>query len=647
MNFAKLIKSTANILSLFILLAIGNLLHGQGLTPSGETDTANNAQDSIGMDQLKIDPAYLSFEYMELGIDSFAKWDSTFAFSHRYNRHYQRVQPFADLGYSTSPHKILLNPSLQRFGFQSGFTQYQGTDLDPEKATFYQASVPQTSFDYVQGSGAFIELNAMHTQNFSPTWNFTIRFNNHSNNDELYNTQSNTNHIHRGSSLANAFKTKNGKFEQYTILSWNRARRNESYGYDTASEKEYYNKRSDDTLYQPVGFYYPNLTSAGSIYKTHHHMVLNKWNFTKNTYLFYTLKHQKTAYEFSNAGTNDSVILGGNGFFTESETVDSSVWQQWNNQVGFGGKILNQKLLYQAGLEYTRGSFTTRYKTESDLFYQSAIHAKLYSDPHLLPNQTLRAEASFLVIGAQAGDYKLSSVLGQKWKSWDVYAGLDIQNHSPFQKQVNWANNFHTFNSNLKKTQIQNIKAGIAKAGKKLDLAADLTIGNANNVTYLDSNVQYDQTGSVQSFSLNTKAIVSFGKWHFDNQILFQTNSENEFLNVPKLTLLSSIYYQNQIFKKAMRARIGADFYFQSENKMFRYNASVAEFSLTNELGGNYPIADVFIDGQVKNFNFFLKLEYWNSNLVIQPFAKEFNSSLYEPTLPLNFKLGISWRFFN
>jgi hypothetical protein len=627
-------------------------LQSQISSPPGartEVDTGSTtvSDTSVMNNQLKIDPAYLSFKYMQLGVDSFAKWDSLFAFSHRYNRHYQRVQPFTDLGYSTSPHQILRNPSLQKFGFQSGFSIYEGTDIKPEETVFYKAPVPQTSFDYVQGSGAFIELNTMHTQNFSPTWNLTLRLNNHSNNDELYNTQSNTNHIHRGSSVANAFKTKNGVFEQYSIFSWNRARRNESFGYDTTADREYYLGRTEGPLYQNVGFYSPNLTGAGSIYKTHHHMILNKWNITPSSYLFYTLKHQKTSYEFTNNGTNDSSILGSHGFFETTRTEDSSVWQQWNNVAGIGGDLLKQKLLYQASFEQTRASFTTRYKNSSDLFYQSAIHGKLYSHPHHLSHQNIQAEASFLVAGAQSGDYYLKSRASQQWRNWILHAGLDLQNRTAFQKQTRWQTNFYGFNTELKKTQVQNIKFGISGALKHLTVASHATLGNANNVNYLDSTVQYNQTGPVQSFRLNTTLNLALGKWHFDHRILYQTNSANEVLNIPQVTLMSSIYYQNTIFKKTLLARIGADFYYQSKNKAYRYIASAAAFALTNENAGNNPIADVFINGKVKNFDFFVKAEYWNSFLVLEPFAKTFNSSLYEPTIPFNIKLGISWRFFN
>ena len=197
----QIIKALAFITTLGIIGFFGPCLIAQNFSsPSSrfevETDTSQ-ASDSSEVNYIKIDPAYLSYKYMQMGVDSFAKWDSSFKFLHRYNRHYRRVQPFADMGYSTSPHRILLNPGLQKFGFQPGFSIHQGTDINPENTIFYQAPVPQTSFDYTQGSGAFIELNAMHTQNFSPTWNFTVRFNNHSNNDELYNTQSNTNHVAR------------------------------------------------------------------------------------------------------------------------------------------------------------------------------------------------------------------------------------------------------------------------------------------------------------------------------------------------------------------------------------------------------------------------------------------------------------------
>jgi hypothetical protein len=611
--------------------------------PSTDTIKQNN-QDTLKKQHIKIDPAYRSYALLRLGIDTFSAWDSTFSFGHRYNKNFQRVSPFADLGYSTTPHKILELPTIRDFGVLPGFNIYQGTDLQAEDLVFYKAVVPQTAFQYTQGSGAFIELDATHTQNFSPTWNFTARFNNHSNQEGIYNFSSGVNHIHRGSTIGNAFKSRNGKFESYLILNWNRARRAETMGYDTAQNRYYSDTISD--AFRPRSLYIPSVAGAESVYKTHNHIWENKWNYAGKQYLFYTLQHKKLSYEFYNTGTNDSAKLGGYGFYTKTNTEDSSVWQNWNQKAGLGGQ-LGQAVYYRAYTEMHRYAYTNKYKTLSNIRFMTSIGGELRSNPILHPRNNWWMQGQFMLVGDFAGNYLLQGRYTKLINKWQIYAGLQAQNTNAYMRQVRWVSNLFNFNSSLNNTQSQLLQGGISGQIPHLQFGLNTTFGNTINPVYFDVDRTYKQVANVQQVSIRATTLLTLGKWNWQNQYLLQQNNQNQYINVPQHTILSSIYFASPAFKKAMFARIGLDFYYQSGHKAYSYNAAIAEFSLTNAQGGNFLLADFFIDGRVKNFEFFAKLEHFNS-MYYPSFLNQYSDgALFEPILPINFKLGINWRFFN
>jgi len=136
----------------------------------------------------------------------------------------------------------------------------------------------------------------------------------------------------------------------------------------------------------------------------------------------------------------------------------------------------------------------------------------------------------------------------------------------------------------------------------------------------------------------------TFFNWHLNNSILYQYVPDSTIIRLPEYVLEHSLYYENDLFKKAMRLQIGASVYFVSNYFSDKYMPATGQFYLQDDKQyGNYPFIDFFINARVKAVRIFFKIDHLNSGWMG-------NKYQMTPSYPMNdraFKLGISWRFYD
>ena len=233
-------------------------------TQSGNTQSADTTEKKP---VVKSDPRAYKYAEWQLAVDTNYKWDSSFGLIHRYNKRFANGRPFVDLGANGSPSMELTPLIFRETGFQTGLDIYALQNTNPGQMKFYDAKVPFSSIRYVQGPNGVFLINALHSHSFSPRWNFTVQYNSVQN-LELY-LRSNQNHVHRGTILGNKFASKNLRYENIVIFSWNRAKRNENWGIKTDSI--FYVPTDQKVRY--TEFYESSNNTASSFYATHHHLI--------------------------------------------------------------------------------------------------------------------------------------------------------------------------------------------------------------------------------------------------------------------------------------------------------------------------------------------------------------------------------------
>lgn len=155
------------------------------------------------------------------------------------------------------------------------------------------------------------------------------------------------------------------------------------------------------------------------------------------------------------------------------------------------------------------------------------------------------------------------------------------------------------------------------------------------------------QTGSVQVFGATLAQDLKLGVLHWDNQVSYQTSSNQDALPLPKLNIYTNLYLLFRIgIAKVLRVQIGGDMRYFTPYDAPDYSPSIQQFAIQDprhervKIGG-YPIIGVYANMHLKHCRFYVSARHVN--------AGEGHSFLV-PHYPINsmvIHLGLSWNFFN
>ncbi|MDB5263868.1 MAG: hypothetical protein JWQ14_3151, partial [Adhaeribacter sp.] len=113
----------------------------------------------------------------------------------------------------------------------------------------------------------------------------------------------------------------------------------------------------------------------------------------------------------------------------------------------------------------------------------------------------------------------------------------------------------------------------------------------------------------------------------------------------------SRIYYQGALFKNALYGQVGIETYVTDDYYADAYMPVTQQFYLQNSFKTPnynfterlYPVVDLFLTVDIKNFNAFLKMSHVN-----QGFPQEgYFPTPYYPGMGRSFVFGIKWMFFD
>ncbi|WP_282043541.1 putative porin [Winogradskyella flava] len=267
---------------------------------------------------------------------------------------------------------------------------------------------------------------------------------------------------------------------------------------------------------------------------------------------------------------------------------------------------------------------------------------------------SLRSDASLNLSDEFVGSY-IDSELSMKLNEdillkGGIYINSKLPNFNYLLYQSDYINyNWYNF-EDFRNINTQQLKFSI-NSDKYLN--ANLDISNIENYTYFNLNSvidtnkvirpeQYNE--SLQYLRLKLQKEFRFGNFALDNTIMYQNVvSDEDVLNVPDLITRNTLYYSNQIFKKAMTLQTGVTLNYFTKYKMNGYDPLLAEFYTQNEtrLGG-FPRLDFFINAKVRQTRIFLKAEHFNSAFT----GFDYFSAPNHPYRDFTIRFGLVWDFF-
>ena len=165
-------------------------------------------------------------------------------------------------------------------------------------------------------------------------------------------------------------------------------------------------------------------------------------------------------------------------------------------------------------------------------------------------------------------------------------------------------------------------------------------VENLQNYIYFNKDRNVAQhAGNVQVLMARIDQNLRFGIFNWDNQVVYQTSSNQDVIPVPMLSLYSNMYLKALIVKE-LTLQFGVDAHYHTQYYAPGYEPALLQFYNQQEKQvGNYPISTVYANMHLKQTRFFVML--YNAAAAIWKPREYFSLPNY-PVNPFMIKMGLS-----
>jgi len=587
--------------------------------------------------------------------------DTTLAIKKEYDYNYLRrdifgLMPFPNEGQTYNTLDFGLNKfnAYPEFGFKAKHFNY----LEVDDIKYYSVATPLTElyFKTVMEQGQ--NVDALITMNTSERFNFSIAFKGLRSLGKYINQLTSAGNFR----FTSSYFTKNKKYYANFHFTGQDLLNGENGGLTIPLDFE-----SEDDAFKNRPRLQVFLSDAKSFLKgkrlfLDHSFRINSKDANNNLFITHQLNYEHKFFEYNQASLN-SEIGTGTGVFKRFGDVPSAAYTKVNDHTRY------DRLYNKVGAIYenkTLGKFQFFIENFNYKYFYSLVQTV---GSGTFPNQL---KATINSIGGQYeyrknkwnGKAILSnSISTQAFRNFD--ANLDYQindkNKVSFQYQnisklpnlnyilnqstyvnYNWLNNFKNEKINNivvnANTQWINATAQFTTLNDYLYFQDVQLVANQQLVT------PHQYSGTINYLSLKAAKEFKYKKWALDNTFLYQKVTQKDtILNVPEVTLRSTIYFSDNVFKKAMFLQTGITINYFTKYYANDYNPILGEFFVQNEKQiGNFPMLDFFINARVRQTRIFLKAEHFNSSFT----GNTYYSAPNTPYHDFMIRFGLVWNFF-
>jgi hypothetical protein len=257
------------------------------------------------------------------------------------------------------------------------------------------------------------------------------------------------------------------------------------------------------------------------------------------------------------------------------------------------------------------------------------------------------AKGSLGVLGDNLGDMELSGHIETRIPILKDTASIDawghIKNLAPTFYENHYRSKYFWWDNDFGK--VKKVYAGGKLTIPHTKTKVGLGVENVTNYIYFDqTGFPRQHAGNIQILALQAEQNLHYKAFHWNNQAVYQTTSDESILPLPDLSLYSTLYVEFKI-AKVLTIQMGANAHYWTKYYAPAYEPATQQFRLQHEtLVGNYPLISAFVNCHLKQTRFFL--EYYNAGATyINP--PEYFSIPHYPVNPTILKLGLSVDFIN
>lgn len=256
---------------------------------------------------------------------------------------------------------------------------------------------------------------------------------------------------------------------------------------------------------------------------------------------------------------------------------------------------------------------------------------------------TYRAGAEFGLIGIGAGDVNVNGQLTTHIPlpidtlSVNAYGEFDNR-HAPY-LMTNYLSNHFIWQQDLPSTQRYKFGGSISLPKTWTKISAGFE--NITNLLYWNqASLPTAADKNVQVLSLSLEQGLHYGIFNWDNRIIFQKSSREEFLPLPMLAIYSNMYLRFRIATLKVQFGVDCDYYTKFYAPL--YQPATMSFHVQDIVKvGNYPFMNAYVNMKLGKARFYVMFTHLNQGWM----SKNYFSMPGYPLNPRRFQMGVSVDF--
>ena len=273
-----------------------------------------------------------------------------------------------------------------------------------------------------------------------------------------------------------------------------------------------------------------------------------------------------------------------------------------------------------------------------------------------------RAEGETAILGGELGAFSLDGNIDFNFKlgkkDINISARAFMKNNRPSFYYRHYHSEHFWWDNNLAKEFKTRIEGSIEIPFTRTRLDAKLE--NVKNYTYIANhsilapnrkdylnrfNVE-QENGNIQVFAAALKQDFKFGILNLNTEVTYQYSSNQAVLPLPTLNAYANIFLKFTI-AKVLHTELGADAWYFTKYYAPEYMPALGQFVQQNQANrveiGNYPVATVYANFQLKQTRFYVKYYHVNKGLG----SSNYFTTPHHPLTPSVLWFGLSCKFYN
>ncbi len=369
----------------------------------------------------------------------------------------------------------------------------------------------------------------------------------------------------------------------------------------------------------------------------------------------FNYKNKERLFNAKDSSTIDKVYPGRDFWKMGMAPRDTTSYWEMSNTIGLSmreGFSKWAKFDLTAFLSYERRSFTMPESINADTSfnYKKTIQNAIFVGGEIAKRSgkffRYEAQGRFGVVGDNFADIDITGMIETRipfLKDTATISGrAAIKNLSPTFYENNFYSKYFQWKNDFNKVNKIRFGGTIDFPQTKTNISVD--VENVTNYIYFDNTGIKQEPASIQVMAVTLNQNMKLGALHWDNQLVYQTSTNQDVITLPDLSVYSNLYFQFLV-AKVLTIQLGGNAHYFTEYYSPTYEPVLQQFKVQKDTKvGNYPIISGYVNCHLKYTRFFVEFYNLSASFINPP---EYFSMPHYPLNPQIFRFGLSWDFNN